>query len=43
MIWSTGPRGRPLTEFIKAGDQVTVRYRQSGSALTAVEVPVVQK
>jgi hypothetical protein len=37
------PGGRPLTDFIKAGDQVTVRYRQSGSALTAVEVRVVQK
>ena len=28
---------------LEIGDQVTVRYRQSGSALTAMEVRVVQK
>ena len=35
--------GPPLTDFVKVGDQVTVGYRQSGNALTAVEVRVVQK
>jgi hypothetical protein len=37
------PDGRPLTDFVKVGDQVTVRYRQSGISLIAVEVRVAQK
>jgi hypothetical protein len=43
-----GPRdlvlrpGRRITDVVKTGDQVTVRYRQSGSAMTAVEVVEVQ-
>jgi hypothetical protein len=32
-----------LTDFVKAGDPVTVRYRQSGSAMNAVEVRVDRK
>jgi hypothetical protein len=35
--------GRPLTDFVKAGDHVTVSYRQSGSAMTAVEVRVARQ
>lgn len=35
-----GPR---LTDIVKAGDQVTVKYRLSGSARNAVEVRVLQK
>jgi hypothetical protein len=31
-----------ITDFVKAGDQVTVRYRLLGSAMNAVEVRVVQ-
>jgi hypothetical protein len=27
-----------LTDFVKAGDQVTVKYRQSGNAMIATEV-----
>jgi hypothetical protein len=37
------PGGRPLTDFVKVGDHVTVSYRQSGSALNAVEVRIDQK
>jgi hypothetical protein len=37
------PGGRPVTDFVKVGDQVTVRYRQSSSALTAVDVRVAPK
>jgi hypothetical protein len=49
----TGPRdlvlrtpptpGRSLADFVKAGDPVAVRYRQSGNAMIAVEVRVVYK
>lgn len=35
-------RKRTLTDIVKAGDQVTVRYRQSGSAMNAVEIRVLQ-
>ena len=36
--------GRPrLAHFVNAGDRVTVTYRQSGSAMSAVEVRVVRK
>jgi hypothetical protein len=35
-------RKRTLTDFVKAGDRVTVRYLRSGSARTAVEVWVLQ-
>jgi hypothetical protein len=34
---------RRLTDLVTAGDRVTVTYRQSGSAMNAVEVRVVQK
>jgi hypothetical protein len=34
---------RRLTDHVKAGDRVTVTYRQSGSAMNAVEVRVLQK
>ena len=32
-----------FTDLVKAGDQVAVKYRQSGSAIYAVEVRVVQR
>jgi hypothetical protein len=32
-----------LSDFVKAGDQVTVKYRQSGNAMIAVEVRVTHK
>jgi hypothetical protein len=35
-------QGRRITDVVKTGDKVTVRYRQSGSAMTAVEVVEVQ-
>jgi hypothetical protein len=44
---TAGPRdlvlrapGPGLTDFVKTGDQVQVKYRQSGRALKAVEVRV---
>lgn len=37
------PGGRPLTDFVTVGDHVTVSYRQSGSALNAVDVRIDQK
>lgn len=40
VLRTPGPR---LTDFVKAGDQVTVKYRQSGSAMIAVEVRVAHK
>jgi hypothetical protein len=48
----TGPRDLVLrippptpkiTDFVKAGDQVTVKYRQSGNAMIAAEVRVARK
>jgi hypothetical protein len=46
----TGPRdlvfrtpGPGLTDFVKTGDPVTVRYRQSGRVMKAVEVRVAPK
>jgi hypothetical protein len=36
-------RKRRLTDAVKAGDQVTVKYRQSSGAMNAVEVRVAQK
>jgi hypothetical protein len=41
LVYRPGVRG--LTDFVKAGDRVTVRYRQSGSAMNAVEVRVDRK
>jgi hypothetical protein len=43
LVYRIPERGRRLTDIVKAGDRVTVRYRQSGSAMNAVEVRVVQK
>jgi hypothetical protein len=40
LVYRRGPR---LAQFVKAGDQVTVTYRQSGSAMSAVEVRVARK
>jgi hypothetical protein len=34
--------GRRITDVVNTGDKVTVRYRQSGSAMMAVEVVEVQ-
>ena len=35
--------GPGLTDFVKTGDQVTVRYRPSGDVLKAVEVRITPK
>jgi hypothetical protein len=34
---------RRLADIVRAGDQVTVRYRQSGGAMAAVEVRVLRR
>lgn len=34
---------RRATDFVKAGDRVAVTFRRSGSAMTAVQVRVVQR
>jgi hypothetical protein len=43
LVWRTPPPTRKLTDFVKAGDPVAVKYRQSGNAMIAVEVRVVHK
>jgi hypothetical protein len=40
LLWRE--RGPRLTDIVKAGDRVTVAYRLSGDAPTAVQVRVVQ-
>jgi hypothetical protein len=36
------PKGRSVSDLLHAGDQVTVRYRVSGSAMNALEVRVLK-
>lgn len=43
LVFRTPPPKVPITDFIKAGDRVTVKYRQSGRTLDAVEVRVGQQ
>ena len=43
LVWRTPPPKIRITDFVKVGDPVTVKYRPSGSAMSAVEVRVEQK
>jgi hypothetical protein len=43
LVYRIPERGPKLTDIVKVGDRVTVRYRQSGSAMNAVEVRVLKK
>ena len=43
LVWRTPPPKIRITDFVKVGDPVTVKYRPSGSTVTAVEVRVEQK
>jgi hypothetical protein len=43
LVWRTPPPVHKLTDFVKTGDQVVIKYRQSDSAMIAVEVRVAQK
>jgi hypothetical protein len=43
LIYRVPDPDRLVTAAIKAGDQVSVKYRQSGSAKSAVEIEVLQR
>ena len=43
LVLRTPPPKVAITDFIKAGDRVTVKYGQSGRTLNAVEVRVERK